>query len=577
MKLRINAARTERAWLDQLGKQLVSRYSTPQVREILEDYREQFQAGEDRGKSEEEIIRSLGSPQEAAARLLEECPPHGGLLHSLLWGALLVICLLFFHFFVLMGITRHMSYLCGTIGIPAIAGVLFALLRGQDRADLERRFLPEQTASPAPLFGLPLALAALFEIALQVLVANAVWIADALNLPYTGLLVQLICFGMAGVGTLMTLWWIVRSVRRSIACFPGAVHAFGLAVAGITSLLPFISLEAAAGPSALARELPLAMLPYLSGLVTALLFRRWISTQFPAFFRPRGGGRQAWLDGLGKSLLRWFPASQVREILEDYQEQFELGAERGKSEEALVEELGRPETVARDLLAAESPLLRRAARQRTLLWLIPLIPGVYCLAGMLYCYAVGPRWAGIPAWEPVFLAVGAVAMFALLHGRGRAELEVLFPPERGKPPVLLFLLPLADAAVAAAGFCHVLAHTPEGETAAAVVAFMDWSWGALIICYTEPTTLIMGALLVWTLSLSAARSIRYFPAAVLSAGAMASVLNFAYFFRGYLNTGFFSEMAETVLWALAPGLTCLVLAIGFGAAIAVWGARAKEG
>ncbi|MCI8301234.1 MAG: hypothetical protein HFF68_00585, partial [Oscillospiraceae bacterium] len=134
---------------------------------------------------------------------------------------------------------------------------------------------------------------------------------------------------------------------------------------------------------------------------------------------------------------------------------------------------------------------------------------------------------------------------------------------------------LADAAVAAAGFCYILTHAPVGEPP--VVAFMDWSWGALIICYTEPTTLIMGALLVWTLSRSAARSIRYFPAAVLSAGAMASVLNFAYFFKGYLNTGFFSEIAETVLWALTPGLTCLVLAIGFGAAIAVWGARAKEG
>ena len=575
MKWRKSAAVTERAWLDQLGKQLVSRYSAPQVREILEDYREQFQAGTDRGKSEEEISRALGSPQEAAARLLEESPPHGDLLHNLLWGALLVICLLFFRFFVLMGITRHMSYLCGAIGIPAIAGVLLTLLRGQSRAELERRFPPEHAASPAALFGPPLALAALFEITLQALVVNAGWIADTLNLPYVGLLVQLICFGMAGIGVLLALWWIFRSVTRSIACFPGAIHAFGLGVASIVSLLPFISIEAAAGPRELARELPLAMLPYLSGLVTVLLFRRWIAAQFPACFRLRGGGRQAWLDQLGKKLLRWFPAAQVREILEDYQEQFELGAERGKSEEALVEELGRPETVARDLLAAESPLLRQVVRQRTLLWIIPLLPAVYGLTGMLYCYAVGPRWAGIPDLEPVFLALGSLAMFALLHGRGRAELEALFPPERGKPPVLLFLLPLADAAVAAAGFCYILTHTPAGEPP--VVAFMDWSWGALIICYTEPTTLIMGALLVWTLSRSAARSIRYFPAAVLSAGAMASVLNFAYFFEGYLNTGFFSEIAETVLWALTPGLTCLVLAIGFGAAIAVWGARAKEG
>ena len=248
MKWRKSAAVTERAWLDQLGKQLVSRYSAPQVREILEDYREQFQAGTDRGKSEEEISRALGSPQEAAARLLEESPPHGDLLHNLLWGALLVICLLFFRFFVLMGITRHMSYLCGAIGIPAIAGVLLTLLRGQTRAELERRFPPEAAASPAALFGPPLALAALFEITLQALVVNAGWIADTLNLPYVGLLVQLICFGMAGIGVLLALWWIFRSVTRSIACFPGAVHAFGLGVASIVSLLPFISIEAAAGP-----------------------------------------------------------------------------------------------------------------------------------------------------------------------------------------------------------------------------------------------------------------------------------------------------------------------------------------
>lgn len=42
----------------------------------------------------------------------------------------------------------------------------------------------------------------------------------------------------------------------------------------------------------------------------------------------------AYLNRLGKRLLRYFPKGQVLEILDDYQEPFSMGQERGGTDES---------------------------------------------------------------------------------------------------------------------------------------------------------------------------------------------------------------------------------------------------
>ena len=58
----------------------------------------------------------------------------------------------------------------------------------------------------------------------------------------------------------------------------------------------------------------------------------------------------AYLNRLGRNLLRYFPMRQVDEILEDYQEHFSLGRERGSTDADMIAALGTPETVTKEIL-----------------------------------------------------------------------------------------------------------------------------------------------------------------------------------------------------------------------------------
>ena len=57
-----------------------------------------------------------------------------------------------------------------------------------------------------------------------------------------------------------------------------------------------------------------------------------------------------YLNRLGKKLLYYFPLDQVREMLEDYQEHFSLGRERGGTDSEFIASLGTPETVTAEIL-----------------------------------------------------------------------------------------------------------------------------------------------------------------------------------------------------------------------------------
>ena len=564
-------------YLDKLGKLLLWRLPVLQVREILSDYRERFEAGRELGKTDAELIQALGSPQEAAAQILEETPASGLLRYYLPRGALLALCLVFFWFFVFNPYPEAIALPSGCLFLPMIAGVLFSLLRGGARIELEKQFPPERTVSRKALFGVPLAIAVLFKAGHQLWISAI--LRDPAGMTYAapmslGVLNQLVCLGLAGIMALLALWWLVRCAARSVRYFPGVIHALGLSVAALTTLLPFLS-RSVFIPTlrSLSLTLLLFFLPYLAGLGTAMVFQRWLDAGLPAWSREPLNVRQDYLDKLGKHLVRWFPVGQVREILADYQEQFELALERGKSEAALAGELGRPEEAARDLLATESPLLRRRVRRRDILWGIVLAPSVWVLAGMFLQFEYGHQWLYGPDLAPLFLVTGSAALFALLRGMGRAEVEGQFPPERGGPPVWAYLLPLADMVLTAAGFWYILKYGPWSADGHMTVT------AAVSICFIELSVLLLDVLLVWTLSGSAARSIWYFPAAVLAVGAAMSCLKAGQTLQSFNPEWSFSgrEFTGYLLEVLFPYLTAVVTAAGFAVVMRICARRGKAG
>lgn len=86
---------------------------------------------------------------------------------------------------------------------------------------------------------------------------------------------------------------------------------------------------------------------------------------------------EAYLNRLGRTLLRYFPIRQVEEILEDYQEHFSLGRERGGTDMDQITALGTPEAVTAAILK-EMPegrsYCRRARRRRQRPWCSIFLP-----------------------------------------------------------------------------------------------------------------------------------------------------------------------------------------------------------
>ena len=65
-QLRQGEPADEAAYLDRLGKCLVGWLPESQVLEVLSDYREQFQAGRERGRTDAEITAAMGAPGDVA-------------------------------------------------------------------------------------------------------------------------------------------------------------------------------------------------------------------------------------------------------------------------------------------------------------------------------------------------------------------------------------------------------------------------------------------------------------------------------------------------------------------------------
>lgn len=521
MKWRTKPALTRQAWLKELGQRLVWYFPAAQVKEILSDYGEQFDEGHDRSKTEAEIIQALGTSAEAAALLLEEEPSAkmSGLRQTGLWAAALALCCAFLWVCLMDSTSLGLLWTCVFLGLPLTASALFLLIRGPARTAVDGL---HGGVSPASVWVVPAALtlalaaekAVLYIVSIQVFSKLSPEELDRIgrSLRYGN---GLFWAGIMLVLALLALWLLYRSASASIRYFPGVIHTFGAIGSAFSHWAYFTSIYIEGDIDPMVDTI-LRLLPYCAGLATALVFQRWTDGRkpLPRFFRDGEVIWEDWQHHLGVGLLGWYDAAQAIEVLEDYQEQYDLGREQGKNEEALLSEMGRPEAVVRDLLKED----RKARLRPRKTWLWAVLAGIagWMLLGLLGTFEFGgmfnwfmnyPVRAGVLA-----VVLGTASLYELLHVRSRVVLEGRFPADK-QPTVWVYLLPLLLAAV----------------TVWLVWYCTSRSWTSLkpyvyFVCWVEGAVLLLTALLIWTLARSSSASIRYFPAAIHAAGCAASLL-----------------------------------------------------
>lgn len=508
-------------WLESFSRRLAWSFPESQAKEILADYQQQFNEGRSRQKSDAEIINALGAPREAIAQLLEEDPAAKTeqFHYTLLWSAAAAVCCAFI-WLCLQGSIIQMAGVC--LFLPISASALFMLLRGPARITLERLLPPLKTASRTFTFLLPaaamLACTALQEIVIIAVLRLHVTLTENIGYPIT---LFLLLFGAASL--LLAAWFLLLCSARSIRYFPGAVHALGGAAGSSLFMLEYytsMDVDLTVPPELVILS---CLLPYFAGLITALAFQRWIDGQkpLPLCFQAKAAAWPDWRHYLGVNLLNWYDPGPAAEIIADYQEQYELGRERGRSEDDILSEFGRPAAVVRALLAEDRKARRRS--RKIWLWGVPLLAGVWFLARLVLSYDgvygyVASRWIE----GCLFLVLGAASLFMLFHCRGRAILERQFPADK-KPTVWVFLMPLVCTAAVTGWMVFSLIHSTMEINGRAV----PWILADLI----EFSTLVTLLLLLWTLARCNSGSIMYFPAAVHSAGSMAGILTMGSLFR----------------------------------------------
>lgn len=564
MKWRAKPALTRQAWLEKLARRLAWSFPEPQAKEILTDLQTQFEAGREHGKSDAEIIDALGTPREAVAQLLEEEPAARieQFRHTLLWAAAAVVCWAFvwLNFLGSMN-TRFLLGVC--VFLPVSTAVLFMLVRGPARVSLERIAAPEKRISPAAVYCIPAGTVIVVTVLQEILILSIF----RLNVrvlpvdigPMNVFALELIALAMA----LLAAWQLFRSVTRSIRYFPGIVHAGGAAFSILAITSVYTSMDVEIDPihtHALELGILFRLAPYLAGLVTARVFQRWVdgSKPLPHCFRPKNVTWPDWRHNLAVRLLGWFPAGQTIEILEDYQEQFELGREQGKAESDLLAEMGRPSTIVRDLLAEDRKA--RLRRRKQWPWVVMCVLAGWLLLVLMRAFEFGYTGFGWFYSEHIVqigvlaVVLGTVSLFVLLRVRDRAVVEQRFPTQK-MPTVWLYLLPVALAMVLN-GFIIYLC------TAL-------WSFPRTVRLYLvigiESSVLILCILMIWTLARCFSGSIRYLPAAIHAAGCICYILC-----TGVLCHGIdFEGMVGNLLYIWF--LPCLLpYAVSITLALAVW-------
>lgn len=554
---------SRQSWLERLARRLAWTFPEVQARDILTDYQEQFEAGKEHGKADGEIIEALGTPAEAVAQLLEEDPSTRMdlLRHVLLWGAALAVCWAFVWLNFLGSMdTRFLLGVC--VFLPVSTAVLFMLVRGPARVSLERIAAPEKQVSPAAVFFVPLGCMLFCLAAQEILVVMVVRFAymfpEGTNVgPVNVLALQLFALAMA----LLALWMLFRSVTCSIRYFPGIVHAGGAAFSALAMMSVYTAVDVETDPlHSLEWKIFVQILPYLVGLATARVFQRWVdgSKPLPYCFRPKNVTWPDWRHNLAVRLLGWFPAGQTIEILEDYQEQFELGLEQGKAESDLLAEMGRPSTIVRDLLAEDRKA--RLRRRKQWPWVVMCVLAGWLLLTLIRTFEFGYTGFGLFYAEHIVqigvlaVVLGTASLFVLLRARDRAVVEHRFPTQK-TPTVWLFLPPVVFAMVLN-GFIIYL-------------CTFAWTFPRTVRLYLvigiESSVLTLCILLIWTLARCFSGSIRYLPAAIHAAGCICYILCTGVLCHGIDFEGMAGDLHY--IWFLP----CLLpYAVGIVLALAVW-------
>lgn len=525
-------ALTRQAWLHELGRRLAWSFSGDQVRDILSDYQEQFDAGNAHGKPEAEIIQALGTPAEAAALLLEEEPAArtSRLRQNVLWGAALAVCFAFL-WLCLHTVNFGLFWIGTSLFIPLAASVLFMLLRGPCRMVLDQqhisRTLPYYLPAGLALVGLleklllPQCSMYLYRQYSASQISDETFQQASRVLRYGNALFWLM---LMVVTALLAVWLLVRSVKNSIRYFPGVIHSAGALESIFINVSYFGAMDSDFEWQRIAGIL-MSLLPYFAGLITALVFQRWVDGRkpLPRFFRSSETAWQDWRHRLGVRLLGWFSVEQTLEIMEDYQAQYELGLEQGKAEKNLLSEMGHPETVVRDLLAEDRKA--RLNRRKNWLWAAMAAMAGWLLLDLMRAFEIGYYtflWrhsdtcmSGIAA-----LLLGTPSLFILFHSRERAAVERRFPALRAHL-VRICLPPLVLSALVEGLSFWLVYRTFYSHD---IPFFFNLPLTSYLIVLIEFSVLLLTLLLIWTLARCSSGSILHFPAIPSIAGGIAAVL-----------------------------------------------------
>lgn len=218
---------------------------------------------------------------------------------------------------------------------------------------------------------------------------------------------------------------------------------------------------------------------------------------------------QEYLYSLGRRLLWYFPFSQVKEVLSDYQEYFAVGIERGYGEEELMEQWGSPIDAAKRIVE-ENP------QANTGLHIPFLREGIWGLVFLLSLWSLSAvRNGGF-----FFLVFGSVSVFEFFHGWERAVLEPQFikrTPVSGKL-LLIYVLVLVLVGVLEAGMQYMLKNVGEWTWIQTVVPVSRVGWMTdTAYAFFEMLFLL---LCLWMLVKSIKDSVWYFPWSIHACGAM---------------------------------------------------------
>lgn len=563
---------TRQKWLEGLGRRLVWYFPAAQVKEILSDYQEQFDAGREHGKTDAEIIQALGTPEEAAALLLDEEPSArmSGLRQTGLWGAALGLCCAFLWMCLMNSISLGLLWTGVFLGLPLTVSALFLLIRGPARAAVGGL---HEGVSVVAVWAVPAALTLAIAVEKAVLYIVSIQVFSKLPEEELDRIARSLRYGnglfWAGIMlvlALLALWLLYRSASASIQYFPGVIHTFGAIESAFSHWAYFTSIYTEGDVNPMVDTL-LRLLPYCAGLATALVFQRWTDGRkpLPRFFRDGEVTWEDWQHRLGVGLLGWYDAAQAIEVLEDYQEQYDLGREQGKSEDALLSEMGRPEAVVRDLLKEDRKA--RLHRRKIWIWAVAAAVSAWLLLGYVSAFEFGVNrmlYYGLDSWTPgvVALPLGTAALFVLLHTRERAAIERRFPA-RQKPSIWLLVPPLVCSALTEGLGLQCIYAAPTRWDPIFLGQSLVWCF----ITFLEFSVLLLVLLLIWTLARCASGSIRHLPAVPLLAGSFTQVVCVGLYLSS-MDLDFIRENLSGTVRAFLANLW--PLGLGVLLALAVW-------